>query len=113
FGSKPEATAALVDLCRELYGLPPAQRREAYLTLSTETRRVIAALDYEWLLFARPEQLAPAQPWKWWVMCGGRSGGKTRSAVEEVIDWAHDEGGIRIGLIGKDAGTVRKIQITG
>jgi phage terminase large subunit-like protein len=113
FGSKPEATAALVDLCRELYALPVAQRREAYLTLSGETRRVIAALDYEWSLFARPEQLAPAPPWKWWVMCGGRAGGKTRSAVEQVIDWAHDDPGTRIALIGKDAGSVRKIQITG
>jgi phage terminase large subunit-like protein len=112
-GSKPAATQVLVDLCRELHGLPVAQRREAFLTLPLEARRAIAALDYEWILFARPEQLAPPPPWKWWVMCGGRAGGKTRSAVEEVIDWAYENPGIRIALIGKDAGSVRKIQITG
>src|SRR2546426_3578464 len=78
FGAKPEVTAALVDLCKELHALPAAQRREALLSLSQATQDAIIALDYEWLLFGRPEQLAPPPPWRWWVMCGGRGGGKTR-----------------------------------
>lgn len=113
FGAKPEVTAALLDLCKELLALPKAQRREAMLSLSRATQEAIAAFDYEWLLYGRPEQLAPAPPWRWWVMCGGRAGGKTRSAVEEIIEWAYDNPGIRIAIVGKDAGGVRKIQISG
>jgi phage terminase large subunit-like protein len=113
FGSKPEVTNTLVDACRELQALPAAQRREAFATLSHATQRAIRDLDYEWILFARPEQLAPAPPWRWWVMCGGRGGGKTRSGVEEFIDWAHENPGSRMAIVGKDAGSVRRIQVLG
>jgi phage terminase large subunit-like protein len=113
FGFKPEVTRVLVDLCKELHELPLAQRREALLTLSVDTQAAIKALDYEWILFARPEQLAPAPPWRWWVMPGGRGGGKTRSAGEQVTEWAWDNPGIRIALIGKDSGSRNRIMVTG
>lgn len=113
FGSKPAVTQVLVDLCKELHALPPAERREALLSLSQVTQDAIAALGYEWLLYGRPEQIAPEPPWRWWVMCGGRGGGKTRAGCEETIEAAYDNPGHRIALIGKDAGSVRKIMITG
>lgn len=113
FGSKAEPTKALVELCEELQRLPSDGRREAFLSLSPETRDAILALEYEWFLFARPEQLSPELPWRWWVMPGGRGGGKTRSAVEEVLNWAHDNPGTRMAVIGKDAGSVRRIQVLG
>ena len=113
FGAKPEVTSSLVELCNELHALPAAQRREALLSLSQGTQDAIEALGYEWILFGRPEQLPPAPPWRWWVMCGGRGGGKTRSGSEEVIEWAYDNPGIRMALIGKDAGSVRRIMILG
>jgi len=113
FGSKPEVTGALVDLCKELHKLPAAQRREALLSLSPDTQVAIEALSYEWYLFARPEQLAPENAWRWWVMCGGRGGGKTRPAAEEVIEWADTNPGIRIAFVGRDAGGVRKVMLRG
>lgn len=113
FGSKPTVTQTLLDLCKELHALPDAQRHEALLSLSPQTQAALESLSYEWYLFARPEQLAPAPPWRWWVMCGGRGSGKTRPAAEEVIEWADTAPGERIALVGKDAGGVRKVMIRG
>lgn len=113
FGASPDATQALVDLCRELHGLPADQREEALLSLSPETLRAVRALDYEWILHARPEQLPPADPWRWWVMCGGRGGGKTRAAAEPVIEWAWQEPGVRMAFVGRDAGRVRRVMLGG
>lgn len=113
FGSKPEVTQALVDLCKELHALPAAQRQDALLQLSPETQAAIEGLGYEWYLWARPEQLAPAPPWRWWVMCGGRGGGKTRPAAEQVIEWADINPGIRMAFVAKDAGSIRKTMLRG
>lgn len=113
FGAKPEVTKALIGLCRELSHLQPAVRREALLSLSPETQRVIDALKYEWVLWAREEQLAPAGNWRWWMLAGGRGGGKTRTAAEQVLEWAHENPGIRICFLAKDAGSYRRIMLLG
>lgn len=113
FGAAPATTQALLDLCREIHSLPAEERQEALLSLSPSTLRAIRALDYEWLLHARPEQLAPPEPWRWWVMAGGRGGGKTRAAVEPVIDWAWENGGFRMAFVGRDAGRVRRVMLGG
>ena len=113
FGAKPETTQVLVDLCREIRALPADQRPEALLTLSADTLRAIRALEYEWILHAREEQVVPAPPWRWWVMCGGRGGGKTRPAAETVIDWAWDNPGIRMAFIAKDAGSRNRNMLGG
>lgn len=113
FGAKAEVTQALLDLCKELHALAPAVRREALLTLSPEARRAIDALQYEWYLWSRPEQREPEGAWRWWVMCGGRGGGKTRSACEQVLEWADTCPGIRMAIVGRDAGGVRRTMIRG
>lgn len=113
FGRRPEVVGKLVDLCRELYALPQPQRQAALLALAEPTRAALRATDYEWALFGRPEQIAPPQPWRWWVCSGGRGGGKTRAICEDVLEWVHDHPGVRVALVGKDAGSVRRIQITG
>lgn len=113
FGAKEGPTAALVDVCRELHALPPAERQEALLSLSRDAQAAIRALDYEWLLQGRPEQLPPAEPWRWWVMCGGRGGGKTRAAAEQVIDWAWERPGSKGALAAKDAGSRNRFMLNG
>lgn len=113
FGAAPATTQALVDLCREIHALPPEARQEALLSLSPATLHAIRALDFEWILHARPEQLGPPEPWRWWVMAGGRGGGKTRAAVEPVIDWAWDNPGFRMAFVGRDAGRVRRVMLGG
>lgn len=111
FGATAEATQALIDLCKEIHTLPTDAREGALLSLSAETLRAIRALDYEWVLHGRPEQMAPAEPWRWWVMAGGRGGGKTRAAVEQVIQWAWDNPGILMAFIGREAGRVNRVMI--
>jgi len=109
----PASTSSLVDLCREIATLPQESRQEALLTLSPETHRAMRALDYEWSLQAREEQVAPPPPWRWWVMAGGRGGGKTRAASEHVVNWAWENPGTRIAFVGRDAGRVRRVMLGG
>lgn len=113
YGARPEATKRILDLGRELHGLPEAIRREALATLSPETRSAIEALSYEWYLWARPEQMPPPGRWRWWFMAGGRGGGKTRAAAEIVSEWADTMPGSRICLLAKDAGSYRRIMLLG
>lgn len=113
FGERPEVTAKLVEQLGELHALPRQQRAAALAELSPAACEAISALDYEWALWGRPEQLAPPPPWRWWVCCGGRGGGKTRAICEDVLEWIHEHPGCRMALVGKDAGSVRRIQITG
>lgn len=113
FGRDAGVVRGLVDQCQDLRALSPEQQREALLSLSETTRRAIAALAFEWVLHARPEQLPPAPPWRWWVMAGGRGGGKTRPAAEQVIEWADQNPGCRIAIVGKDAGSVRRVMLGG
>ncbi len=69
-------------------------------------------LRYDWTLWARPPQLPPAGPWRYWILPGGRGIGKTRSASEQVIQWAAASK-TRGALVGRDAGTTRKVMVDG
>ncbi len=69
-------------------------------------------LRYDWTLWARPAQLPPAEPWSYWILPGGRGIGKTRSAAQCVTAWALVPG-TRIALVGRDAGTTRKVMVDG
>lgn len=47
--------------------------------------RDVAALLADWQLFARDDQLPPADhPWRTWLLLGGRGSGKTRAGAEWV-----------------------------
>jgi phage terminase large subunit-like protein len=69
-------------------------------------------LRYDWTLWARPAQLPPADPWSYWILPGGRGTGKTRAAAEQVNTWAKTPG-TRIALVGRDAGSCRKVMVDG
>ncbi len=78
-------------------------------------------LRYSWRLWARPKQVEPAGPWRWWFLCCGRGFGKTRTAAEttnaRVIRLgelqARDRRPRRVGLVGRDATAVREEMIEG
>lgn len=48
------------------------------------TKEEVTALDNDWSLWARPEQLPPGTDWSLWIMLGGRGSGKTRAGAEWV-----------------------------
>jgi phage terminase large subunit-like protein len=78
-----------------------------------------------WPLWARPDQLPPAttdagEPWRVWLILGGRGAGKTRAGAEWVIAKAlghsldHDGSSARrIALVGETIGDVRRVMIEG
>jgi phage terminase large subunit-like protein len=69
--------------------------------------------DYQWDMFARPEQLAPDGDWRVWMIMAGRGFGKTRSGAEWVRSIAEDDGSARIALIASSLAEARAVMIEG
>lgn len=104
------ATAALL---AQLLALPKATRAEVINALTPADQfQLYNALRYDWTLWARRKQLAPAEPWRYWVLPGGRGTGKTRSAAQQVIEWAKVPD-TRIALVCREAGQGRKVMVDG
>lgn len=77
-----------------------------------------------WPLWARPDQLPPettadGEPWRVWLVMGGRGAGKTRSGAEWVRAKALGLGPAgavaarRIALVGETIGDVRRVMVEG
>ena len=93
-----------------LAALPDAQRRDALAGLPPAD---LAALEYEWSVWARPDQMPPAGDWRTWLLLGGRGSGKTRSSVEWVRSQIETGRRVQVGIVGPTADAVRRIQIEG
>lgn len=91
--------------------LAPHELEELLANLSDEDVAMIERERFDWPLWARPEQLAPAGDWRVWAMQAGRGGGKTRGGAEWVVQGAQRYSGIRIGLMGPTAAKARDIMI--
>src|SRR4051794_33771457 len=94
----------------DLAKLPPGQRRAALDGMSAVD---LAALEWYWPFWARPDQLPPPGDWRTWLLLGGRGSGKTRSAAEWVR--AEMESGRRrqMGIVGPTADSVRRVMVEG
>ena len=79
---------------------------------------------YDWMIWARDDQLPPValpdgQPWRTWLVLGGRGSGKTRSGAEWVraralgLPSLADARAHRIALVGRTIGEVRDVMIEG
>ncbi|PLW76965.1 DNA-packaging protein [Cohaesibacter celericrescens] len=73
----------------------------------------------DWEIWARPDQLPPAQDWTTWLVMGGRGAGKTRTGAEWVkamvfgkAPFTHQSYG-RIALIGETLGDARDVMVEG
>ena len=64
-----------------LASLPEALRDELITALTPAQAR---ALLYEWLFWARPNQLPPDGNWRVWLLLAGRGFGKTRTGAEMI-----------------------------
>ena len=83
----------------------------------------VAHLLGDWHCWARDDQLAPiadpADPWRAWLILGGRGAGKTRAGAEWIRAKAlgllpeADTPSRRIALVGETLGNVRHIMIEG
>jgi phage terminase large subunit-like protein len=81
-------------------------------------------LKYDWLIWARDDQLPPVltelgAPWHTWLVLGGRGAGKTRTGAEWVRAQAlatpslADRRAMRIALLGETIAQVRSVMVEG
>lgn len=103
------------DLATRLAALPEPERRAVLEGLSPAD---LAALEYAWPVWARPDQLPPiitvdGMPWRTWLLLAGRGAGKTRSASEWVRDQVETGRRRAIGIIGPTADTLRRDVVQG
>lgn len=85
---------------------------EADALIASLSEGDLRAWCFDWLSWARPEQIPPAGDWRTWLLLGGRGSGKTRPCAEQVREWARDPNAV-IALIGPTAADVRQVMIEG
>ena len=89
--------------------LRPESERTAILNEYSDEQ--IHALLYDWSFWARPNQLAPEGDWFGWLLLAGRGFGKTRTATEWACQWAKDNPGQHLALIGETKADVRDVLV--
>lgn len=97
----------MTNLAALVASLPDDERRKALGSLKPAE---LAALEYAWPVWARPDQLPPPGAWRTWLLLGGRGSGKTRSSAEHVRSEIESGRRRSIGLIGPTADTLRRDQ---
>src|SRR3989338_5173266 len=91
----------------ESVALLTGSQREASLRQLAPTATDAAHLLAEWGFWARPNQLAPEEPWTIWLQLAGRGFGKTRSGAEWIYHrWREGRKGPG-GLAGANATDAR------
>ena len=84
---------------------------DAFLTSLTATE--MAALAYDWDLWARPSQQEPPGDWLTWLVLTGRGFGKTKLAAEWIRKQVESHRAHRIALVGRTPADVRDVMIEG
>jgi predicted phage terminase large subunit-like protein len=73
----------------------------------------LVAGEFDWLFWARPEQLPPPGNWTTWLYMGGRGAGKTRSGAEWIRARVESGVGRRIALVAATASDARDVMVEG
>lgn len=92
-----------------LSSLSEGERMEVLQSL---TGTELAALEWDWKFWARPNQLPPEGDWRVWLLLAGRGFGKTRTGAE----WCRsqvDAGRGRLALVAPTAADVRDVMVEG
>ena len=91
--------------------------KEAKIFIDSLTKNEFEKLKYDWLFWAREEQLPPkdwGQDSKYiWVLRCGRGWGKTRTAVQALLSAVQSGNYKRLSICGATAEEVRDIMIEG
>ena len=84
---------------------------EAFFALLSPEER--EQLPHNWRAWGRPEQMAPAGDWRFWLAQAGRGWGKTRAGAEWVREMARSQPGSHGALVAPTPGEARDVMITG
>ncbi len=103
--ASPRPLKALFD---DFLQTSPDERARLIADLAAEEA---AELYYDWSLWARPDQCAPAGDWVYWLILAGRGAGKTRAGAETVRAWARHYP--IVNLIGATRQDARDIMVSG
>jgi phage terminase large subunit-like protein len=101
----------------------PQKARESTLSALLADDAQAISLQYDWQFNARDDQLPPlhtanGNPWRTWLLLGGRGSGKTRAGAEWVRAvalglWPGEPAAARIALVGPTQAHVRSVMIEG
>lgn len=86
----------MTSLAQRLAALPP-EERDAELDALSEAEA--AALERDWLFWARDEQVLPFGDWLACWISGGRGSGKTRSGAEALAIWVREYPDVDWGIV--------------
>ncbi|PAY05450.1 ATP-binding protein [Bradyrhizobium sp. UFLA03-84] len=75
--------------------------------------QLAAALQNNWRLTARPEQLPPPGDWNGWLLMAGRGFGKTRTGAEWVRECVEAKLARHIALVAPTAADARDVMVEG
>jgi Uncharacterized conserved protein len=90
--------------------LPREERLSALSELGEHERE---ELQTHWMLWARPQQLAPDNDWRLWLVMAGRGFGKTRAGAEWVRAVAESDANARIALVAANLAEARAVMVEG
>lgn len=86
----------------------PRQRRLEILDGLTEEQ--LAALQWDWRFWARPEQIAPPGDWSTWLALAGRGFGKTEAGAQWVKERV-DAGARMVALIAETQKDLEEVMV--
>lgn len=88
--------------------ISPDEVRKEFLSVTPEWQAYYSH-RIEWLKQAHDHQIVPPGDW-WniWLLLAGRGAGKTRTAAEQIFDWAWTEPGTRWLVSAPTSGDVRQ-----
>lgn len=89
----------------------PRHEREAFL--AKLSKREVEEFFRDWRVWARDNQLPPDWDWDTWLLKCGRGFGKTRTAVETIIEWVEEGWARRIAIVGQGEDDIRTVMIEG
>lgn len=80
---------------------------------AAELDKILAGFEWDWGLFARPNQLPPEGDWMTWLVLAGRGFGKTRTGAEWVRDNVTSKSSGRIALIAETQKDLEEVMVFG
>ena len=93
--------------------IPGCDPRDLERFLKSLSSEELAALGYNWPVWARAEQMPPEGHWTSWLYLGGRGAGKTRAGAEWIRARVAEGSGRRIALVASTAADARDVMIEG